>query len=76
MVELMATEFVYRDCRVSITFEIAGRHRYHGVAIIIFNDAGAKLAHEVRTQEAFDDWSEASRRVEQLARQWIDGKRG
>jgi hypothetical protein len=72
----MATEFVYRDCRVSITFEIAGRHRYHGVAIIIFGDAGAKLAHEVRTEEAFDDWSEASRRVEQLARQWIDGKRG
>jgi hypothetical protein len=72
----MATEFVYRDCRASITFEIAERHRYRGVAIIIFGDSGAKLAHEVRTEEAFDDWSEASRRVEQLARQWIDGKRG
>jgi hypothetical protein len=72
----MATEFVYRDCRVSITFEIAEPRRYRGVAIIIFDDAGAKLAHEVRTDEAYDDWSEASRRVEQLARQWIDGKRG
>jgi hypothetical protein len=71
----MATEFVYRDCHVSITFEIAER-RYRDVAIIIFGDSGAKLAHEVRTEEAYDDWSEASRRVEQLARQWIDGKRG
>ena len=72
----MATEFVYRDCRVSVTFEIAERHRYYGVAIVIFGDSGAKLMHEVRTDEAYEDWGEASRRVEQLARQWIDGKRG
>jgi hypothetical protein len=39
-------------------------------------DSGAKLAHEVRTEEAFDDWGEASQRVEHLAREWIDGKRG
>jgi hypothetical protein len=71
----MVTEFGYRDCRVAITFEIAER-RYHGVAIIIFGESGAKLAYEVRTEEAYDDWNEASRRVEQLARQWIDGKRG
>jgi hypothetical protein len=70
----MATEFVYRLPRLDHPRDRGARYR--GVAIIIFGESGAKLAHEVRTEEAYDDWSEASRRVEQLARQWIDGKRG
>lgn len=75
-VDVMPNEFVYRNCRVAIGFELAGRRRYRGVATISFEDHGEKLTHELRPDETYDDWGEAGRHVEQAAREWIDRKRG
>jgi hypothetical protein len=72
----MPNEFVYRNCRVVIGFELAGHRRYRGVATVSLEADGQELTHELRPDETYDDWGEAGRRVEQAAREWIDHKRG